>query len=415
MKSNPKKICIDLRCLQIGHESRGIGMHARSVLERLEIRDDIYYYFYVYEGSNPIADNNISVSVPYNLITTPAVKKSIDRPQDFLQVAKVIWHQYKPLKNVKPDIFFQFDFMLGMPRWRNTKTILVAYDLIPLLFPDEYLPKPSVAFRQATGILLKFKKTLRAVYYQFRYAIHYREFSRANHIISISKDTANSLTSLLNIPSDKITVASLAPVFSTKKATPIRSLQGIKVPFFFYIGATDSRKRSQDLIAAFENTRRADYDVKLVLAGKEFAIIKKIPNLEVRQSILNSPFKSDIYCIGYVSDQEKLWLNQHAYAFVFPTLHEGFGLPILEAMQSGCPVISYNNSSIPEVAGTAAILTKDEKSESLESAMKKLLDQPALRHKYEITGLKQAKKFSWDTHMKILLETFDSLLYTNTK
>jgi len=404
-----KKVCIDLRCLQIGHESRGIGMHARSILERLEDREDLQYIFYTFEGSDPVIDNDIRVSVPYTIVTTPAVKKSIDRPQDFFEVAKIVWHRYKPLQKNKPDIFLQFDFMLGMPRWKQTKTILIAYDLIPLLLHDEYLPTPLAAFRQAKGILLKFKKLLRAAYYRFRYHLHYREFSKADRIISISKDTAHSLTSLLGIPQEKITVAQLAPVFSTKKARAVPALKNISAPYFFYIGATDSRKRSQDLIAAYERLREENYDIRLVLAGKEFADVDEIPNLEVREAITSSCYREGIICLGYVDDQEKLWLNQHAFAFVFPTLHEGFGLPVLEAMQSGCPVISYSNSSIPEIAGTAAILTKNEKSESLEKAMKDLLDNPSLRHSYVTRGREQAKNFSWERHMELLLKTMYSL------
>ena len=96
---------------------------------------------------------------------------------------------------------------------------------------------------------------------------------------------------------------------------------------------------------------------------------------------------------GYVSDGELSYLYENAEAFVFPSRYEGFGLPVLEAMQSGCPVVAYDNSSIPEVAGNAAILVKD--GESMVPALEDLMQDKGKRKALIEKGYKQAEKFSW--------------------
>ena len=375
-------------------------MHARSLLENLRTIPGVKYIFYIYDSTNPIEEMGIDIEVDYEIVRTPAIKHSIDRPQDFFKVAKVIWHRYAPLKAYDIDVFVQFDFMLGLPHWRTVRKVLIAYDLIPLIFPNEYLPSPLYALKNASGLKNKIKKPLRAAYYRFRYRLHYREFSRADMNLSISDSTAKSLVKYLRVKPERITTIPLAPVVSSKEPQRIPKLSGLSKPFFFYIGGTDSRKQVQDLVDSYNTLRESGDRVTLVLAGKEFDGVADIPSDIIRQSVSSSPYGQDIICIGYVSDEQKQWLYKNAVAFVYPTLYEGFGLPVVEAMHSSCPVISYNNSSIPEVAGQAAILVENNNVAELSKAMHSLLTNDNLRSKLIQDGRAQSSIFSWENYMK---------------
>lgn len=403
---NKKKLCVcfDVRPLQMGHESRGIGMHMRSVLENLPQDREIDYFLYAFDSFDPIEKNDIKILVPYTLIQTPALKKSIDSPRDFIHLAQIIWHRFKPLSVYSIDVFIQFDFMLGLPRSPGVKNILYAYDLIPLLYKKDYLPSPLCAFRQSHGPYTKFKRAFRALYYRLRYALHYRNFQRADTVLSISSATTKSLTTILKLSTDKVVTNPLAPVLRTGSAKKPIQLEAVKLPYILYIGATDSRKRVQDLVYAYTKTRERDA-LALILAGKEFESVSKIPNKAIYDAIKDSAYAGDIHAVGYVSDEEKLWLYQNATAFVFPTEHEGFGLPILEAMQNGCSVISYDNSSVPEVAGDAAILVKTGDIRSLSESIHAIATNASLRNRLRKNGRVQAAKFTWHKHVSEIMKS----------
>ncbi len=374
-------------------------MHVRSMLENLDATGKYKYIFYTYDSSDPIQTLGINLPVDYTLVQTKTLKKSIDRPQDFMQLAKVIFHKFSPLRGDDIDVFVQFDFMLGLPRLTNVKqTILVAYDLIPLIFREEYIPTPKQAFVAASGVLQKLKKTLRALYYHERYRLHYKNFVKADLLLSISKNTTGSLTEILSIPKEKIVTIPLAPVFNTANATRPAGFT-VGLPFIFYIGATDARKRVADLIKAFDQVR-ATHSITLILAGKEFAKRNKIPNEEIAHALRTSPYQSDIITLGYVNDAEKLWLYENAKAFVFPTTYEGFGLPIVEAMQHGCPVVSYDNSSIPEVADDAVLLVPTGDVAQLVKGIAKVLDSTALRYRMVARGYALSEQYTWDKYMR---------------
>lgn len=384
--------------MQVGHESRGIGMHARSILENLNTSPEYEYVIYAYDIDDPIKDNSIKINGKYKLVQTKTMKKSIDRPQDFMQLSRVIFHRFKPLASYDIDVFIQFDFMLGLPSLKSVKkTVLVAYDLIPLLFKDEYIPTPLHELLSHRGLLKKCKKVLRALYYQLRYKLHYDNFHKADTLLSISKNTTESLSDVLGISIKKIVTIPLAPVFNTNKATEPSGLATDK-SFIFYIGATDARKRVSDLIEAFDSVKK-NHDIYLVLAGKEFEDSNKIPSETILDSLNKSPSRKDIQTLGYVSDSEKLWLYRNALLFVFPTAYEGFGLPVVEAMQNGCPVISYNNSSITEIAGNAVALVPTGDIATLSETISSVLDDDKLRNRLIENGYSRSHIFTWDEYM----------------
>lgn len=398
-----KKVCLDIRALQIGHQNRGIGMYIKSVLEHLP-DDGTHYLLYCFDKNDPVKSLKIDMKVKYTLVQTTTINTVLDSPKNILGIFKLIGHRFSALAPYEPDSFVQFDFMLGLPRWRNTKTIVIGYDLIPLIMKNEYMPSILYAWHHSHGKKAKLKGVLRSVYYRFRYKVHYRVFKRADTVLCISKAAADSFKEILGINEKKIATAPLAPVLASGDLSETVSSK-IKKPYVFYIGGTDSRKKIQDIVYAFNIARGRGQDLALVLAGNEFKELERVPDVKGRNAILNSPYKKDIHLVGFVTDEEKIGLYKSARAFVFTTTYEGFGLPVVEAMSASCPVIAYNNSSIPEAAGEAAILVKTGDYVSVANAIISLEDASA-RKKLITYGLTQSSSFNWQRYVAIFTSQF---------
>lgn len=393
-----KTICFDLRALQIGHQNRGIGMYARSVLEHLPRCDD-QYLFYCFDKNNPIEELGIKTAVNYRIVYTPTIKTALGSPKDILGVYRLANHRFKLLRPEQPDIFIQFDFTLGLPHWHHTKTIVVGYDLIPLIMRQEYLPGMLFAWHHSQR---KLRGILRALYYRMKYRLHYSVYKHADTVLCISDTTARSFHQLLNIPSSKIVSLPLAPVLPATE--PDQAIaKRIRKPYLLYIGGTDSRKRICDIVYAYNVARGRGVDLALVLAGNEFEGVNNMTDPAGKAAILASPYRSDIKLVGFVTDAEKLGLYQDAYAFVFASMYEGFGLPVVEAMSAGCPVIAYNNSSIPEAAGKAALLVETGDYVGIARSVVSLR-RPELRQRLIRDGMQQAQNFNWSNYITSLMQ-----------
>jgi glycosyltransferase involved in cell wall biosynthesis len=378
-------------------------MVVKSILENI-IDTENKYIFYVFDKSNPLEILNIKPQVDFEIVETKTLKTVIKKPLDFISTFQLVFHRFERLKPYRPDIFIQFDFMLGLPAWRSTKTYTIAYDLIPLIMKKEYLPSPLFAWSNRIGRKRsKLKAAIRATYYLVKNSFYYKNFRRSDHIISISDATSKSFTDILGIPPRNITTIPLAPVQSSDSLDK-SILKQIPKPYVFYIGGTDSRKRVEQIIYAFNIVRGRGHDLQLVLAGNEFVSHKKIPSEIVRNAIQASPYNDDILCLGFVSDTQKNALYNQAHAFVFCSLYEGFGLPVVEAAVNNCPVVAYDNSSIPEAAGGAALLVESNDYVGIAEKIIELYDKN-LRDTCIELGRKQAEKFSWDKFIAKFLKT----------
>jgi glycosyltransferase involved in cell wall biosynthesis len=401
---NQKTICFDLRALQIGHENRGIGAYIKSVLENMP-KDKNKYIFYCFDKSNPVEDLDIQTNLNYSIVTTRTTATVLESPKNILGILKLIYHKFSPLSSRHPDVFVQFDFNLGLPRWRKTKKIVIGYDLIPLILKDEYMPSVKVALSKALGKKAKLRAIVRSLYYRFRYWISYKVFQRADTVLCISNATAESFQQLLKIDYSKLEVIPLAPVLPDLSKVNRSIVEHIDKPYIFYIGGTDPRKSLKDIVLAFDIVKNEGIDINLVLAGNEFKSVELIPDISGRNAILGSRNKSDIRLVGRVTDAEKLGLYESALAFVFASTYEGFGMPVLEAMAAGCPVIAYNNSSIPEAIGNAGILIPTGSYQSMADEIIKLTKK-RYRQQFIHAGRKHAQAFTWKNYV----EQFDKIL-----
>lgn len=400
--SKSRVICFDIRALQIGHQNRGIGMYVSSLLEHLPSTDD-KYVLYCFDKNNPVEELGLKLRFDYELVQTATVNTVFESPTKIFDILRLVYHRFAPLKKIKPDTFVQFDAQLGLPHWRITKKIVIGYDLIPLIMRNEYNPSVRYAWRHSLGRRAKIRAVLRSMYYGFRYKLTYRAYKKADKILCISQATARSFADLLHIHKRRLETIPLAPVLPSAKSDSSIA-RAIGKPYIFYIGGTDKRKRIADIVHAFNIVRGRGYDSALVLAGNEFKHVEMVPDIEGRNAIMDSPYKHDIHLAGFVTNEQKLGLYENAQAFVFTSEFEGFGLPIIEAMSAGCPVIAYDNSSIPEAAGTAARLVKTGDVIGVAKSIKEIAENDK-RSDIISAGRKQAKVFSWDKYLEAFMKS----------
>lgn len=220
---------------------------------------------------------------------------------------------------------------------------------------------------------------------------------KADKIIVISGHTKKDLIKYYNCPEEKIVITYLGcderfrVLDGSEKISAIKKKYKIDKPFIFNVGSIEPRKNISGLMEAYsilENKYKKSFD--LVIAGGKgwlnSGIYKKKEELNLA---------GNVKFIGYVDDDDLPYLYNSAELFVYPSFYEGFGLPILEAMACGCPVITSNSASMPEVSGDAAILIDPEKTDMLETAIESVLKNRGKHKSMKEKGLKQAEKFSW--------------------
>lgn len=235
---------------------------------------------------------------------------------------------------------------------------------------------------------------------------------RAKRVIAVSNSTKKSILEKSKINPEKIKVIYEAGV--TERQPTLKEQQqvlkhfGLKENFIFYVGTLEVRKNLVRLIKAWEKVWEESpqkfENWQLVLAGQ-----KGFGFQEVYKTIKNSKICHKIRYIGYVTHVEKVALLKAASVFAFPSLWEGFGIPVLEAMQFGVPVLTSKISSLPEVAGKAAVLIDPMKINSIASGLDKLIKTKATKTKFSKLGREQVKKFSWAQVARETLQIYKSV------
>lgn len=258
------------------------------------------------------------------------------------------------------------------------KTAVIHYDLIPLYYEQEYL----------------FDENIRAWYFD-----KLDHLSRANLLLAISESSRNEAIEQLGVSPDSIVNISSAvdESFAQRKGTPIASLArrlGIDRPFLIYVGAQDARKNLGRLVEAFSalplELRR---NHQLVLAGKlEKGNVRSLQARAKSRGLSDT----DVVFTGYVNDEDVVGLYRAAVGLVFASYHEGFGLPVLEAMTLGTPVIAAESSSIPEVLGNKEAMFDPFSTESVANAIQKLLVDREFRSRLVAHAHEQRLRFSWE-------------------
>ncbi len=246
-----------------------------------------------------------------------------------------------------------------------------------------------------------------------RYALHH-----AARIFAVSNFTKQDVAHLFQVSEQKIEVVynalddrfRMGPTNQAEQQMIAERYQ-VHYPFILYSGRISPHKNVVRIIEAFSalKTELAKEgklgDLKLIIIGDE---VSKHPDL--RRAVIKSGVQYDVRFLGFVPIEVLRIFYDTAKLFIFPSLYEGFGLPPLEAMAHGTPVVTSNTSSLPEVVGKAALLVNPENVFEISRAMHRVLTDQPLREKMKIAGRAQAERFSWETSVRRMLEVYEEVV-----
>ena len=235
-----------------------------------------------------------------------------------------------------------------------------------------------------------------------------RSVQRSDRIITISEFSRKEISELLKISPENITVIPCAPSVSDRTVNfdDLSVRLGLEQPYILFVGTIEPRKNLSRLLRAFEHLKKeCGIPHRLVLAGGS-----GWRNEEIYRTAEQIYGSEDVVFTGYITEPEKNTLYRHASAFVFPSLYEGFGIPPLEAMHWGCPVVAADAASLPEVVGGAACLVRPEDSLSIAEGLYRVLSDEELRADLVRKGAARTAHFTWDNSAEKLVNMCRDML-----
>jgi glycosyltransferase involved in cell wall biosynthesis len=234
--------------------------------------------------------------------------------------------------------------------------------------------------------------------------LHGRALRQADAVIAISEQTKQEVIRLFGIPADRISVVQLSYVPLGEK----REVLPVPEHFFLFAGVLKERKNVAGVIHAFALSLEHNQTHELLIAGKQSgAYAESLVRLVRELGVENK-----VRFLGYVTDAQLSYLYGKAEALVFPSLIEGFGMPVLEAMHVGLPVITSHQGALAEVAGDAALLVDPTRPADIAAAMSRLAADAALRRELIEKGLRRAAQFSWQKTAREILEITAAVTHT---
>jgi glycosyltransferase involved in cell wall biosynthesis len=358
------RIAVNTR-LFVKDQLEGVGWFTHEVVRRLVERHPDWEFLFLFDRS-----------YDDRFIFAPNVRPLIVLPTARHPLLWGVWFNAslpRILRREKPDVFLSTDGHCSLPA--PIPTVMVIHDIAHEHFPGQV---PWMA-RQ-----------------YYRHFIP-RYLDRADRIVTVSEFSRRDIHRQFGTPMDEMAVCGngvrpgFRPLSKVEKKT-VRQQYTAGQPYFFYIGSVNPRKNVHGLILAFDKFKeRTSAPVKLLIGG-HFGWLTG----EVRKAFERSPYKADIHFLDYIPEAELPMLLGAALALTYISLFEGFGLPVLEAMHAEVPVITSNTSSLPEVAGPAALLVDPYKPENIAEDMWRIYSDEGLRQKLITAGRRQQKQFCWD-------------------
>lgn len=304
--------------------------------------------------------------------------------------------KYSILNNIR-NLFFNFFFSLLARKHDLDVLIVTSTNAFPLYMPKKNIKLFSIIYDSVWKL---FPETMSIMN---RYLLTFtipKKLRKSYHLIAISQSVADEMQTLFQstIPVSTIPLAADTEVFYPCNAeSGVLKKYGIRKRYILSVCTVEPRKNLHSLLRAFSKIQDRD-QYCLVLCGQ-----KGWGKNDYETTIKDLGIEDDVLFTGYVLDEELAPLYSGAEMFIFPSLYEGFGLPILEAMQCGCPVITSNVSSMPEVGGNAALYVNPTNIEELTSTIEQVLVDSGLKDRLSIAGLERAKEFSWRKSSELLI------------
>lgn len=334
----------------------GVSVYTLRLLEYFQKNSDEKTQFIVYLRNTPRYDlPKQKTFFRYKHIPGPTLWSQLILPT------------YLKLQRKKPHVFFAPAHYI--PRGCPIPTVVTIHDVAYEYYPGEFLKKDLFKLRNWST-----------------YAI-----TRSKKVIAVSHNTKKDITTIYKTPSEKVHVVhnGYSQISSDCKSETIQPL--LQQKYLLYVGTIQPRKNIEVLIDAFRLVLHQYPDLKLIVAGKKGWLYQN-----VLRKVREMQLEDKVNFTGYLRDDEIACLYKNAFAFVLPSLYEGFGLPILEAMYHECPVITSNSSSLPEVGGDACLYFDPKNSVELKGAIVKLMQEPRTRTDLIKKGQERLKQFSWE-------------------
>lgn len=366
--------------MRIGIDARmidwaGVGRYTRNLLSNLA---------------------KIDTKNEYVIFSLPQCRGYIPKADNFIiqQVSQPVFSMSSQLSWArevsKANLAIFHSPLYAVPLLLSQHTVVTIHDLIPFIFPDN-LPSKAAQISYTTMMKLATKKTSR--------------------IIAVSEHTKCDLMERFDVPENRIRVIYEAAdenyriLRGQKMIEAALQRYGVTKDYFLWVGNYKPYKNLVRLIQAFADfLKQTSADVQLLLVGPRD---KRFP--EAQKMIAKLGMEGTIIQAGYVQETDLVALYNAARGFILPSLYEGFGLTLLEAMACGTPVICSKRASIPEIAGSAVLYINPESIEDMGFAMKRLITEEKLHNELKQKGLKQSKKFTWSKAAKQTLEMYKEI------
>lgn len=374
------KIAIDIRRMT----EFGVGTYIRNVVRTLGRLDHETEYFLI----GPPAKVKEIGTLPANFHTLPLAEpeRSLMGYREFRTIVKRLECDLVHIPN-----------LFSIPRALPCPYVMTVHDIL------EHLSRA----KQRTGFW-------RSLHFQ----LTKRVLRGAARILAVSNFTKTEIEKLFNIPAGRIEVVYNAiderllhgPANAADRQVIVERYQ-VTYPFLLYAGRISPHKNVVRMIEAFSALKtelekeQLFPDLKLIIIGDDVS-----GNPDLRRTVIRSGVQNDVRFLGFVPVEVLRTFYDEAKIFVFPSLYEGFGLPPLEAMAHGTPVVTSNVSSLPEVVGNAAVLVHPENVFEIMRALHRVLLDQALREKMKERSHRQAAKFSWEKSVRRIMEVYREVL-----